>query len=200
LQYCVEAVEQLAILDHDPNIQYKKEGVFTPGKEGEFLYPVECRLSDVCLRSGITWDWFPDNWSFGNGVTIHKTLASPRYRTVVHGTELALDQFLALHGPTRLADLELHRLQNRHECWENYEARWLPGTCPKVNHVVHLTWLMTTHRLPQFAYQRIRQLIEDGAEPQNLHLYSKEPGKHFSGIRRYDGKPAHGGTHALPVI
>ena len=167
LQHCVETIEELAILDHDPNIQYRKEGVFTVGEQNEILYPVESRLSDLCLRDGITWDWFPENWFFGNGVTIHKTLASPVYRTAAHGTSLSLENFMLRHGT--IPRLE-HRLV-RSEGLQEYEAQWHPGTCPQENHV-HLKWMITTHRLPEFAYQRIRQLIEDGAKPIDLHLYN----------------------------
>ena len=118
LQHCVEEIEDLAILEHDPAVQYRKEGVFAPGKADELLYPVNHDISDMCLRDGITWDWFPENWSFGNGVTIHKTSASPEYKTVVHGTDLDLNQFLTRYGTTRLAELELERLHIRHEGWE----------------------------------------------------------------------------------
>ena len=69
LEYCFETVEDLAILEHDPNVQYRKEGVFTSGKTGEFLYHVEYRMSELCLRDGITWEWFPESFDFGNGVT-----------------------------------------------------------------------------------------------------------------------------------
>ena len=154
---------------------------------------MEYRISDLCLRDGITWDWFPENWSFGNGVTVHKTLASLEFRTVVHGTDLTLDEYLATFGVIKLADMELRRKHERTEGWEKYEARWLPGTCPQENHVVHLTWLVTTHQLPEFAYNRIRDLIEGAAEPKELERYSSEPGKHFSVSRRYDGRPAYGG-------
>ena len=100
LQFAVETVEQLAILNHDPAIQYRKEGVhFVTGKGEEWLKPAECLLSPMCLRDGITWDWFPEDWTFGNGVTVHKTLASPEYKTVVHGTDLTMDEFLAKSGP-----------------------------------------------------------------------------------------------------
>jgi hypothetical protein len=187
LQHCVEQVENLGLLEHSPSVQYRKEGVFTPGQQGEMLYPVEPRLSPLCLQTGITWDWFPESWSFGNGVTAHKTLASAEYRTVVHGTDLTLDQFLAWRGVTRLADLELERMHVRHEGWEKYEARWLPGTCPQESHIVHLTWLVSKYRLPEFAYERIQDIIEYGAEPKDLHRYSTEPGKHFSEVRKWDG-------------
>ena len=193
LQYCIETVEELGLLEHDPNIQYRKEGVFIPDKDGipgEFLYPTEYNISDMCVRDGITWDWFSGDWAFGNGVTCHKTLASPEFKTVVHGTELTLDEFLSEHGTTNLTDLNLERMHIRHEGWEQYEARWLPGTCPQENHVVHLTWLITDYELPQFVYERIRDIIEYGAEPKDLDKYSTESGHHFSEVRAYDGKPA----------
>lgn len=193
LQHCVEEVENLAELEHDPAIQYRKEGAFISGIAAELLYPVKCRMSVLCLQDGITWAWFPENWSFGNGITIHRTLASPEYRTVVHGTHFTLEQFLSWRGKTPLADLELERLHIQHEGWEQYEARWLPGTCPQESHIVLLTWLVTTHKVPEFAYERLRDLIEGGAEPKERHRYSQEPGKHFSEIRRWDGKPAFAG-------
>ena len=184
LQYCIENVEELGLLDHDPAVQYRKEGVFSGD---EMLYPIEYRVSDTLQREGITWDWFPENWAFGNGVTVHKTSASPDYKTVVHGTDLDLNEFLAAHGTTRLAELELERLHLRHEGWEKYEARWLPGTCPQEPHAVHLTWLITTHTLPSFAYERIRSLIEDGAEPKQAEMYIRpdEPGKYLSTPRTF---------------
>jgi hypothetical protein len=187
LQHCIEVVEELAILEHDPAVQYRKEGVFIPGNREEMLYSVEYRMSDLCLRDGITWDWFPESWAFGNGVTMHKTSASPEFKVVVHGTDLNLGEFLAHHGTAKLAELELERLHVRHEGWEQYEARWRPGTCPQVNHIVHLTWLVTTYRLPEFAYERLRDLIEGGAEPKELSRYSAESGKHFSEVRKWDG-------------
>ena len=200
LQHAIETVENLAILEHDQNGQYRKEGVFTPGQRGEFLFPVEHRLSARCLCDGITWDWFPVNWSFGNGITTHKTLASLEYKTVVHGTDLTMEQFLETNdSPVRPGDVLIERKQIRHEDWKKYEARWLPGACPQENHIVHLTWLVSTHKLPEFAYQRIRELIEDDADPRNGHLYTTEPGKHFSELRRYSGKSAYGGANALPV-
>ena len=173
-------------MEHDPAVQYRREGVFATGTDEE-LYPVEYRMSDLCLRDGITWDWFPENWSFGNGVTVSKTIASPEYKTVVHGTDLSLDEFLTASGPARLGALELERKHIRHEGWEKYEARWLPGTCPQENHAVHLTWLITTHRLPGFIYDRIRALIEDGVEPEQPGLYVQpdEPGKYLSTFRPF---------------
>ena len=189
LQLCIEEVEELALLEHDPASQYRKEGVFAAGSD-ELLYPIEYQVSDLCLRDGITWNWFSENWAFGNGVTVHKTSANSEYKTVVHGTGLNLDEFLKEYGTTRLADLELERLHIRHESWQKYEARWTPSTCPQENHIVHLTWLVTTHKLPEFAYDRIRDLIEGGAAPKAPQRYSAEAGKHFSAIRTWNGKPS----------
>jgi hypothetical protein len=186
LQLCIETVEELGELEHDPAVQYRKEGVFAAGTDEE-LYPMEVVMSPMLERDGITWDWFSEEWSFGNGVTVHKTSANPTYKTVVHGTELDLNEFLTEYGTTRLAELELERMHVRHEGWEKYEARWLPGTCPQENHVVHLTWLITTHNLPDFAYERIRSLIEDGAEPEQKEIYIRpdEPGKYLSTPRPF---------------
>ena len=191
LQLCIETVEELALLEHDEAIQYRKEGVFAAGSDEE-LYPLEVVLSPALERDGITWDWFPENWSFGNGVTVHKTSASPEFKTVVHGTELNLEEFLAENGTTRLAELELERMHIKHEGWEKYEARWLPGTCPQESHIVHLTWLTTAYKLPEFVYERIRSLIEDGAQPKQADIYiqPEEPGKYLSTPRIWDGKPA----------
>ena len=191
LQYCIETVEELGELEHDPAVQYRKEGVFAAGTDEE-LYPLEVVMSPMLERDGITWDWFPENWSFGNGATISKTSASPDYRTVVHGTDLSLDEFLTEYGTTRLAELELERMHVRHEGWEEYEARWLPGTCPMENHVVHITSLVTTHKLPDFAYERIRALVEDGATPEQAEIYiqSDQPGKYLSTPRLFKEKYA----------
>ena len=186
LQYCIETVENLAILEHDPAVQYRKEGVFATGSE-EMLYPIEYRMSDLCLRDGITWDWFPENWGFGNGITVHKTSANLDYKTVVSGTDLDLDAYLAQHGTTRLANLKLERVHIQHDGWKKYKARWLPGTCPQEDHLVHLTWLITTHRLPAHIYDRICALIEYGAEPKQAELYDTpdSPGKYFSTHRTF---------------
>lgn len=192
LQFAIEEVEQLAFLEHDPSAQSRKEGVFTVTKTGEeWLMPVEYVLSEVCLRDGITWDWFPQNWAFGNGVTISKTMASPEFKTVVHGTDLSLDEFLAMSGSARLGDLGLERKHIKQESWKEYEDRWVPGTCPQESHVVHLTCLNTIHPLPHFAYERIRELVEESTELMKPDSYSSEDGKHFSTDRLWDGKPVY---------
>ena len=191
LQYCIETVEELGLLEHDNAVQYRKEGVFAADSDEE-LYPLEVVLSPTLERDGITWDWFSENWAFGNGVTMHKTSANPEYKTVVHGTDLNLEEFLAKYGKTKLAELELDRKHIKHEGWQENEDRWLPGTCPQENHIVHLTWLITTHKLPNFAYERIRSLIERGAEPKHPNMYKcdEESGKYLSTPRIWDGKPA----------
>ena len=176
------------ILEHDPNIQYRKQGVFISGTD-EFLYPVEYRMSDLCLSEGITWDWFRDTWRFGNGVTIHKTWADPEYKNVIHGTDLSLDEYLIQNGPTSLNELQLERVHVKTEGWEQYESRYPEGMCPQESHIVHLTWMVTTHRLPEFAYERIRNVIEYSAEPRSPERYSSEPGHHFSQLEIYDGTP-----------
>lgn len=188
LQHAVETVEELGLLEHDQTIQYRKEGVFLVLPEAEEkLRDTHYYLSDNCLRAGITWKWFPENWSFGNGVTVHKTMAFYETRVVVHGTEQALDEYLKRRGPTRLADIEL---ENKHiitEGWEKYEARWLPGTCPQENHIVHLTWLIAKYPLPPFAYHRLREIIEvPGTTLISPERYEQ---KHFSEWRVWDGKP-----------
>jgi hypothetical protein len=194
-------VENLGILDNNPSIQYRKEGVFVVTEDGEeWLTSADVSISDVCLQEGITWDWFPENWSFGNNVSVHKTMASPDYKTVIDGTDLTLDQFLALNGSMYLANIKLLRRHIRHNGWLKYEARWMLGTCPDFNHEVILTWLVTTHKLPGFAYERLRDVIERGAEPVDRHLYSKETNKYFTASRKYDGKSAHGVTNALSML
>ena len=47
------------------------------------------------------------------------------------------------------------------------------------------------HKLPDFAYERIRKLIEEAEELNESELYSAETGKHFASIRNWDGKPAY---------
>ena len=38
LQYCIETVEELGLLEHDNAVQYRKEGVFAADSDEE-LYP-----------------------------------------------------------------------------------------------------------------------------------------------------------------
>ena len=189
LQRCIEEVEELGELEHNPSLQWCKEGVFsfTSGdRRGEWLWNDGIHISPTLIQEGITWDWFDEGWEFGNGVTIHKTFANPEYETVVHGTNLVLDDFLRQNGITKLSDIELENRHIRHEGWEKYEKRWLPGTCPQENHIVHLTLMITTHKLPDFAYNRIRELIEGGGEIDKTQYADG----HFTELYTWDGTPA----------
>ena len=193
LQYCIETVEELGELEHDPAVQYRKEGVFASNTDEE-LYPMEVVMSSTLERDGITWDWFNEGWEFGNGVVIHGTQADPLYKTVVSGTELDLNEFIAINGTSKISDLEFERIHIKNKGWLEYEDRWLPGTCPQEKHVVKITWIVTTHKLPDFAYERIRSLIEDGATPEQEELYERpdEPGRYLSTFRKL------GGSYAVP--
>lgn len=192
LQHMIEGLEEWdGAIEHDPGVQYRREGVFAG--EGKFAEQIEegydVRISESVVRSGILWDWFPENWAFGNGITVHQTQASLEYRTVIHGTGLTEDEYLQRFGPTRMADLVKARVHQRTEGWEAYEARYVPTTCPMYNHMVMLTWIVTTHRLPEFAYQRIRALIENPATLIDTSLYRTD---HIS--PRYEWHPHAGDT------
>ena len=187
----IDEVEELGIVLNNELIQFQKEGVYTPGPQGEFLYPVRYRVSDRLIEDGISWDWWPTDFSFGCGVKIFKTSASRDFETVIHGTNLSEDKYLAMYGPTRMGDLVKERRHIRHEGWIEYENRYLPGKCPVRNHEVFTTGVVTLDPLPEFAYERLRDIIERDAEPKHLHRYNSD--RHFGVIRYYDGKPAHGG-------
>lgn len=162
LQHAVEVVESLADLQHDPVIQYRREGVYAvSGTGAERLGPTEYWISPTLERSGLTWRWFPENWTFGNGVTCHKTTANRETMVVDHATGSPIQDLLEVgRAPLDLSKIQLQRVPKPTEGWDKYEARWLPGTCPQESHIVHLTWLVTTHRVPSFALERIRELIE----------------------------------------
>ena len=160
LQYCIEENENLCVIEHDPAIQYRREGKFFVTKDGEeFIGEVEAVVSSSLIDEGITWDWFPPDFTFGNGVTIHKTTNEYHDSIVFHIQD----------GQLKWTQV----IEDR----STYEARWAPDTCPKESHVVHLTWIVTTHLLPYFAYERIRALIENGAQPVDPELYEQEPGQ-----------------------
>ncbi len=133
-------------------------------------------ISERCIDLGIEWGWFPKAivtpdepdagpWSFGNGVTRHKTTAEIEMRTVIHKTTLTEDEYLEQFGPTRSSDLVKERVHVRHEGWQQYQARWRPGTCPPFSHEVHLTSVILTRPLPPNAYQRLRHVVEEGEPP-----------------------------------
>ena len=193
LAHGVENVEQLAFLNSDPNLQVRQEGGFViHGSYGERIGSVKYRLSEQLLQDGITWDWFPENFAFGGKVGIYKVTANYLTKDVDYGTGLTQDELLQRNMgtgiPTDLSKLQLLRVHDRTSSWDMYEARWLPGTCPQESHVVHLTWLVTAHEIPEFAYNRIQEIIEEPiCELKDLWRYDAH---HFSTIRKWDGKPA----------
>jgi len=196
----IDEVEKLGIILNNDYTQFQKEGVYTPGPKGEFLYPVKYRVSDRLIADGITWDWWPTDFSFGCGVKIFKTSASRDFKTVIHGTSFSEDEYLEMYGPTRMDNLVKERRHIRHEGWIAYENRFLAGKCPLRNHEVFITGVVTVDPLPEFAYKRLRDIIERDAKPKYLNRYKSD--RYFSPIRRYDGKPAHGGisTNEVEVI
>ena len=156
------------------------------GDYGEWVAPIEYRVSDQLVRDGITWEWFPENWSFGSGVSIHKTTAYWPTKVIDWGTQKSLSQLLDAGGIVDLSRVQLLKIHNRTEGWAKYEERWRPGTCPQESHQVYVTWVITVDKLPEFAYQRLTDLIERKAEPKDLWRYSAS---HFSQIYKWQGKP-----------
>lgn len=158
IQLLVES-EELGLLEEDPSIQYLRENVDELGGY---------RMSENCALDGIGFDWFPENWSFGNGITVHKT--SNKYQG---------DKVISYNndGSVVWDQVPIDRSE--------YEARWADGKCPQDDHAVMLTWLVFTHELPAFAYERLRAVIEDGAALEDPALYEvlDEPGKYKSEIR-----------------
>lgn len=66
-----ETPETPLLLEHDPRIQVRREGAFIgDGFGSEFLCDVSGKISNLCLLSGIGPGWYPENWTFGNGLTI----------------------------------------------------------------------------------------------------------------------------------
>ena len=181
LQAAIERVEYLAVLEHDPHTQYRKEGIFTVTHSGEeWRAPIDYLLSPACREEGITWDWFPENWTFGNGVTVSKVWASPETKIVVYQTERTLEEYIAQHGPAKLADIELTSIQIKTNGWEEYEARWTPGKCPQEPHIVHLTHVITETPISSMpALLRIQALVEapNGRLINPEHYQQKCPGK-----------------------
>ena len=183
LRHTVE-VEHLGLLVEDGFIQYRKEGVFSVTPSGaEQLGAVQMCFSDLCLAAGIDQRWFPDGYAFGNGVSLPKTTALRETMVVDHLTGVSLSQML---GVGRVLDLrrQVERVYRLTEGWNQYEARWRPGTCPQESHVVHLTTLCFRHELPQFAYERLQQLIE--APGTKLHFPELYTEQHFSVSRRWE--------------
>ena len=187
LQHCVEEVERLAILEHDPAVQHSKEGVFiVHGSVGERQGMFEYRLSRQLDQLGVTWDWFPENWGFGNGVSVHKTTANRETMLVDHRTGASVADLIASGRPINLGKLRIQQVPKRTEGWVAYEKRWRSGTCPQESHILHLTWLITKHRLPEFAYLRLERIIEDSSTV--LHDVERYQERHFSPVRKWEGE------------
>jgi len=192
LQRAVQDVEKLGKLKQNKAVQYRKEGIFLRTNHGEeWVDDLDYWISDRVLAMGIGWDWFKPTWTFGNHVTAHKTFASPEYRTVIHGTNMTLDEFLKrgkVYGPGMGLSLQ----HWRHEGWIEYENRWPPGRCPQTSHIINLTWLITEDVLAEWDYQRLVDIIEvPGTELRNPEAYTEE---HFSPRRVWDGKASFGRT------
>jgi len=158
-------------LEHDPSVQLTKENA------------ADFRMSDLCVEQGIEWAWFPERFTFGNGVTVFKATAMLAEQVVVHGTNLSLDEYLHLDKPVPLSELQMVKQQNPSEGWREYEARWRPGTCPQGSHIVHLTGLVTKEPLTEDGYQDLCDVIERGT-PVDASEYSTE---HFSKTRAWQG-------------
>lgn len=183
---CIE-VEDLALLEHSATIRTSIDGVFLRTRWGEerVAEPV-LHLSDRLIQEGITDTWFTAGWSFGNGVTCHRTQARFETKTVEHSSGLTQEEILDRQGYIDLSRLtEWRRVQDRTERWAAYERRWRAGSCPQYSHWVHLTWMVVQHELRGFGYSRILELTEELAEPHNPDSYAvpEEPGKYLSTIR-----------------
>ena len=90
---------------------------------------------------------------------------------------------LSLGQPIDLAAIQLEKIHERTEGWEKYEARWEKGKCPQEAHLVHLTWLISKCRIPEFAYLRIQELIEGKAPEIDRSQFEDD---HFSVIRQWN--------------
>lgn len=167
--------EELGVLEHSPSVQVTKE---TAG---------QVWISPTLLRLGITWRWWPKGFTFGNGVLRFKDQANYEMKTVVSGTDLTQDEYLRLHGPTRLDRLTLERAHVRHEGWQAYEARWEPGRCPQESHEVHTTGVITKYPLSTAALTRLRAVVEEGAPPDYPEALEtpEEPGRYWSTLRPF---------------
>ena len=193
LQRCIEEVEELAVLEHDAMLRCNLDGVFIRTLTGEerIADPV-LHLSDRLLQSGITENWFTEGWAFGNGVTCHKTKAKYETKLVAHEVGCTLEQVIQQQGFLDFSMLKLYQVHDRTEGWEVYERRWRAGTCPLFTHFVHLTWLSAKHEIRGYGYQRILELIEEGAAPKYPEAYASpgEPGKFFSRVREVGKEPS----------
>ncbi len=191
LQYLIETVEGLAILEHDPAVQYRKEGKFFVTDTGtEQVSDKLLHLSDMVIQTGITENWFDDNACFGNGVVVAKTTANYKTKIVNHSCGRTLEEIVKSDGVADFSQLRMVEAHDFTEGWAKYEARWRSNTCLQENHAVHLTIMSTKHELSPSSYERIRSIVEEGAEPKHPEAYVVigEPGKYFSEIRKFVAK------------
>lgn len=187
LRHCIEDVEELGLLEYDPSIQVRKEGVFVVTARGEEqLSDQRICLSDMVIQAGITEDWLDDNFTIGNGVNCPKTVASYKTRLVNHQCGRTQDEILHQDGVLDMSQLRLRQVHDFSEGWARYERRWRSGTCPRQNHIVHLTTMVFVHELQPSAYDRIMAIVEHGADPTASVTYHRD---YFSTSRTYMGTP-----------
>ena len=174
--------EEVGDLEEDNSIQVRQEGVFLVTESGEeWLQNTEYRFSELCARDGIGWPWFPEGWAFGNGVTVHKTTAEWDKAQVFE------DGYVLQARPDGRFDL-VRVFQRPTDGWDKYEARYEPGMCVRENHVIHLTWCVFQHKLPEHAYERLQEMIEDPGYQFDRTPYEcpEEPGKYLSPTRKLE--------------
>lgn len=186
LSKCIEQDEGLAVLEHGP-IRCGIDGVYLRTEVGEErIADLSLHLSERLLQSGITRRWFSRGWSFGNGVTCHKTHARYETKDVEYESRRTWDELLASGNIVDGSELRWERVHRKTEGWKLYEERWEPGTCPQFSHYVHLTWMVVQHELGGYGYNRIRDLAECNAEPNlgmGAYMGRNEPGKYLSTVR-----------------
>lgn len=187
--------EEIGDLEESNNIQLRKEGAFILTDTGEErLGDIEYRLSDNCALDGIGWRWFPEDWAFGNGVTVHKTTAQFDQGVIYE------DGYVLQARADGKVDLS-RVPQGFTEGWEKYEARYDDGKCLRENHVVHLTWCVFQHDLPEHAYERLRSMIEvpDYQLGRTPYENADEPGKYISATRAL-AFPKQAAIPAIPAM
>ena len=184
-------VENIGLLQDDGFYQFRKEGIFGITASGaERLSSVPFNFSNRCLADGIDWRWFPENYSFGNGVAMPKTTAMRETQLVDHDTDIPLSKMFRIGRVVDFGRLRIEQTYKITEGWEKYEARWIPGKCPQESHIIHLTTLCFRHELPPHAYQKLQRAIEEvGAELRSPELYRAD---HFSTSRTW--KPEEAGV------
>ena len=146
-------LENIGLLEEDPAIEYRKEGVFVGD---EWSHGFDYHFSHSCTASGIGWKWFEENWSCGNSVTVHKTIAKYPEVAAHRAKEKLFTEFAERMGIEVITDDKVE-LKDR----PDYEVRWAEGFMPQESHVVQLTWLIFKHSLPQHAYETLMASIED---------------------------------------